>query len=237
VIGQDQFDFEENKDWVGLFFMGTVESDVLSPNSTRRAHVMNFVFRMLSLLLMALLFSTGIAGATTTITFNSLTGFSGDHFTLTSEAGFDITAITSEWREAHLFGNPVPSIFNDGLNQSVATIRVTATGGGNFSLESVDFGWGILGDGEGIGTVEGFLGGSSLFFFSTALHANDETFSTFSPVAGGFSIDSLLISINEHDSNIDNIVLGTSTVPEPSTMLLLGTGIAGLIAACRKKTA
>lgn len=168
------------------------------------------------------------------ITFSSL-GSSGA-FTSTSEAGYNVTAITSNWQASFAFGNPVPSIFND--SASIGTIEVTAVGGGLFEFDGVDFGCGVGASSSCTGSVSGFVGGASgtmAFSTATGLLANNGTFSSFLPGLSSFAIDTLRISIDRADSNIDNIRLSTATVPEPGTLALAGFALAGLATSLRRK--
>jgi hypothetical protein len=182
---------------------------------------------------LVLMMGTSTAGAVV-ITFESLTGSNGDSFSSTTEAGFEVTAITDYWNEAHVFGNPTPSIWND--SSLTGTIQVEDSGGGLFSLNSVDFGCGNGAVDDCTGTVEGLLGGAQQFLVNTALLDNNGTFSTFLPGVNAIGIDTLLISINRRDSNIDNIDLTQLSVPEPSVLALMAIGLAGIGFARRKKT-
>src|ERR1700682_280869 len=103
-----------------------------------------------------LIFAAGTVSAVT-ITFDSLTGGFGAVFTSTTEAGFNVVAMTPYWHEAHFWGNPVPSIFNS--QPGVGTIQVTAVGSGTFSFDSVDFGCGLSAFGPCTGTAQGLLSG------------------------------------------------------------------------------
>lgn len=180
---------------------------------------------------LVLLFATATANAVV-IDFSSLSGTNGDPFTATTEVGFDVASVAGDWNEAHVFGNPTPSIFTSG--NITHTVLVTVSGGGTFTLDTVDFGCGLGAADDCTGTVEGLLSGGTEFLVSTALLANDGTFSTFDPSVGGVTIDALRISLNRGDSNIDNIVVDLAAVPAPATLVLAALGLVGVGATRRR---
>ena len=166
-----------------------------------------------------------------TIGFNSLVGANGDPYLGHSESGFSVTPTAGEWREAHLFGNPVPDIF--GVTPT-ATVDVT---GGLFTFSSVE-----LADAAGGGCttcatflVTGFLLGAPQFSFGGT------TTSSFVPYANpapGAIIDTLRITMTQGAAtyNIDNIVVTPSAaVPEPATLVLLGSGLVAGAARLRRR--
>jgi len=64
---------------------------------------------------------------------------------------------------------------------------------------------------------------SSSFSFTADSLSTNLVFSDFTSLAGSFAVDSLLDNVSVTQTS------APATVPEPSTMLLLGTGLAGLV--------
>lgn len=71
------------------------------------------------------------------------------------------------------------------------------------------------------------LGGSLQFVAFTDLLDPNGTFATFAPGLAAL-IDELIIFIDRRDSDFDNFVPNADSVPEPTSLALLGLGIAGL---------
>ncbi len=179
--------------------------------------------------------------STITIDFNTLSGANDSIFHSYTENGFTVTSSANSYYVAQgingTFGDPAPDIF------TVGTGTLTITDGGQpFSLDSFDLGF--FYPGSIPYTVTGLNGGESVF--STSGSATENSSEAFLPITG-FSSDpltSLTITLNGASvggANIDNIVLTTdspvssSPVPEPSSFLMLGTGLLGVVGMMRKR--
>jgi PEP-CTERM motif len=79
--------------------------------------------------------------------------------------------------------------------------------------------------------VESFTAGTAFSQLPSLSHASD--FFGFS----GIAFNELQIAPNNTYFQIDNLKYSTAPVPEPGTLLLLGSGVAGLVARARRRKA
>jgi hypothetical protein len=172
------------------------------------------------LLLLPLILGCGALSAAT-IDFNTLPGSNGDVFSTYTENGFTIASTAGFWEVGKNFGNPVPDVFCQGCGPG--TLEVT---GGLFSFSSVDLGNPFISAADPLPyTIMGFLSGIQVLTQTGSLLINPVTFMTVNSVNTSQVLDSLFISIDTSgvpwDGNIDNVVLTSSTVPEPTSLILL----------------
>jgi hypothetical protein len=162
-----------------------------------------------------------------------LSGNDGDTITSFSEARFTITAAPFQIYVAKIagnsspneIGNPLPAVF---VPAQTSIFTLTRTGGGDFSLVSLDFA-----SFSGDFFVFGMLGSANVFS-DTNSPPPTNTFTTFSLPTN--VIDSATFQFDAQiTSSIDNII-ATPAVPEPSTwaMMILGFCGVGFMAYRRK---
>ena len=160
------------------------------------------------------------------ISFAGLSGLTGSAFGTYAESGFTVSAAFGDWREAHAFGAPEPSIYVEDL-RSAPFGGLAVTNGGLFTFDSVDLSAYASAAGY---EITGWLGGATVFDV-----AGSEGTGVFDSILGGSSalIDRLTIDVSSAGPgsfNIDNIrVSAVSPVPEPGSygLMLLGLGMLG----------
>ncbi len=168
-------------------------------------------------------FVTSLPGG---IGFATLSGTNMAPYTGHTEGDFAVTPTAGSWYEAHIYGDPIPSIFDGPTNSPGFGVLQITDGAGRFTFGSIHY---SSNNGESAYHILGFLGEDvayeevgiltasfSPFSFNTLLTANptipiDGLLFELTPGAGVTSI------------NLDNI--GVATVPEPSAAALLALGL------------
>ncbi|RZI85743.1 MAG: PEP-CTERM sorting domain-containing protein [Rubrivivax sp.] len=172
--------------------------------------------------LLALTLSTQASAAV--ITFDGLTGATADPLSAYTEDGFTVTPTLGAWKEAHVFGNPLPSIYVSALGPDTPFGNLSVTAGGSlFTFNSLD----LQAFNSAVGyEIRGSRGGTVLFSSANGQAASPD-FKTLT-AGGGLAIDTLTFDISGGPGsfNVDNINL--TAVPEPSAYLLLFSGLSAL---------
>lgn len=185
-------------------------------------------FSRLALGLATALCASGAAfGAT--IGFDGLPGNTADPFSSYTEAGFTVTARSGNWKEAHVYGAPLPSIYVEDLRASPFG-SVEITNGSTFSFQSLDLDAYLSPLGY---EITGWQGATAVFDIANNQAAGG--FVTIGNAAASALVDRLTIDVSgagPGSFNLDNIRV--TAVPEPASVGLMVAGL-GLLGVCARR--
>ena len=186
----------------------------------------------------AILSVVSFAAHAAVINFNGLAGANGAHFSSYTEDGFTVQKGAGQFLVGKVYGDPVPSLFSGYDDENLggttsASITIT-DGGGVFTFGGAD-----LANDLGLGTFTftGYDDGSLVYQQSGLILS--AAFADYASIAPGVDLTSLSITESGGDFNVDNIDVSgaTSVTPEPSSIMLLGTGLLGLAGVVRRRLA
>ena len=199
-------------------------------------------FIAVEILLVVVMSDRVFADSLTTIDFNGIPGNDGSAFTSYSESGFTVSSIAGSWLVVQSFGNPAPFIEFTAQPASTITSVIAVTHAGSaFSFSSIEIYSSITPIPY---TFTGLLGGTTVFTVSGVVPNPMGNFLMVMNPDSTLSIDALMVALTtstpsccDNFVGLDNIALvtPTSNVPEPSSLMLFGTGAVGLLGAIRRK--
>jgi hypothetical protein len=191
---------------------------------------------LLTFLLMAIfLGSTPFANATV-ITFDPLASTITQQFPEYVESGFQFTGYFSSfasWGSLDVNYAGSPALFNNRVDNTTYLTRVD---GGSFSLDSIDlsevYNLGSYETTEAVFTGQFTGGGTASYTAVLDLVFGFQAFDFGDLFSDVTSVSWVQTS---HYHQFDNVSVDSAPVPEPSTLLLLGSGLSGLAWYGRKR--
>ena len=171
-------------------------------------------------LLSPLIFSASVLPSKAAITFSGLSGANSAPLGIYTEGGFTLTPTSSTWYEAHVYGNPVPSIYDGPISSPLPGTLQISYSQGAFAFSGLAY---SSNNGNTSYSIQG-LRGNSVVYQISGMFTNLFGFSNFTAQSGIslVAIDKLSIQISPQapttSFNIDNIAV--AAIPEPRSIPL-----------------